>query len=83
MGFNYFYRAETPFLQLSDNGQVVWVGAKDMKKGQDTDLSAHPPHHGGGTSTLSCLPPCKEEALSNDHCLFLPPLNLPRCKKVL
>lgn len=68
MGFNYFYRAENPFLQLSDNGQVVWIGTEDRKKRQNTDLSAHLPDHGKGTSTLSCLPPCKEEALSTDHC---------------
>lgn len=83
MGFNYFYRVENPFPQPGGNGQVVWVGARDVKKQQHTDLDAHLPHHGGGTSPLSCLPFCKKEAWSTGHCLSLPSLNLLRYKKLL
>lgn len=67
MGFNYFYRVENPIPQLSDKGQVVQVGARDVKKWQRTDLGAHLPHYGGGTSPLSCLPHCKKEGWSTDY----------------
>lgn len=43
MGFNYFYRVENPFPQLSDNGQVVQVGSRYMRKWQCTSLAAHLP----------------------------------------
>lgn len=79
MGFNCSYRVENPFPQISDNSQVVQVGARDVRKWQHTYLGAHLLT----MSPLSCLPFCKKEALSTDHCLSLPSLNLVRYKMLL